>query len=657
MNPVPIIEADLDILHYFPPFYWKLWLSESSVSQESKIHVYDVYDNILSEVKEIPTCSRSVLHDFTVHSNIIEPATQVSLDAAEEAFSTLEKEVEKALFDALSSLRANTKLRQLPMKQNAVENIRRYFSFLRFRNGAPYRTLIQSIREPVDNRTDTSAIYSAYHPLISQLHLRIILRTILSFLTSDDNLHLKPVAGHRHRSTSSLRRFHDAMDSYCWALLNAEVCIGIAGDDQEFVLPGTCYGTLNENYNESPDCSDLFFPIHPTFAVYLLGSDDVVACTQKENQSEIVYISVGIESAIDVHLRNAMIFNTYPQHLHLNSLRSASLTLACYDEFRWIQEHQDYSRLKQRCRQKFLQERVTKTLVIKDSITLVDLTDEVELIGNHPVAFGSFSDVWKGLWKDHIEGRERLVAVKYLRQAIFQDVRAKLMKRLQAECVAWHRLCHRHVNQLHGILQTSQSIGMVSQWCENGTIMEYIRENVRADKIKLLVQVASGMAHLHSCQPAVIHGDLKGGNILIDERGCAIISDFGLSKVMEGMGDGIGSSFFAGSTRWMAPELIRALVEDDGTGAPITTHSDVYAFGSVCLEVVTGRLPFPHRSNDHAVLVDILRGVRPCRGASRNISIPDENAFWAMLEKCWSESRKCRPSMQEMLAYLRSVMS
>lgn len=47
----------------------------------------------------------------------------------------------------------------------------------------------------------------------------------------------------------------------------------------------------------------------------------------------------------------------------------------------------------------------------------------------------------------------------------------------------------------------------------------------------------------------------------------------------------IGSSFFAGSTRWMAPELILALVEDDGGVPPITTYSDVYAFGSVCLEV------------------------------------------------------------------------
>jgi serine/threonine protein kinase len=77
------------------------------------------------------------------------------------------------------------------------------------------------------------------------------------------------------------------------------------------------------------------------------------------------------------------------------------------------------------------------------------------------------------------------------------------------------------------------------------------------------------------------------GNILVDETGSAIITDFGLSKVIEEMSDSMtrGTSFFAGSTRWMAPELIFALVEDDGIIPPITKYSDVYAFASICLEV------------------------------------------------------------------------
>lgn len=148
---------------------------------------------------------------------------------------------------------------------------------------------------------------------------------------------------------------------------------------------------------------------------------------------------------------------------------------------------------------------------------------------------------------------------------------------------------------------------------------------------------------------------LQQGNILIDEYGCAIISDFGLSKVMEGITDKRVGSSFAGSMRWMAPELIFALVEDEGEIPPLSTSSDVYAFGAVCLEVVTEELPFPHRTNDEAVLIDIMRGVRPSRGKIRGVSVKDEEELWRMLERCWDDGRTCRPSMRDLLVFLRTM--
>ncbi len=99
-----------------------------------------------------------------------------------------------------------------------------------------------------------------------------------------------------------------------------------------------------------------------------------------------------------------------------------------------------------------------------------------------------------------------------------------------------------------------------------------------------LRQIASGVSYLHSFNPPIVHGDLKGGNILVDQRGQAIITDFGLSKVMSDVSDLVCSSFFAGSMRWMAPELIEALAAEELI-PQVTTASDVYAFASVCLEV------------------------------------------------------------------------
>ena len=159
------------------------------------------------------------------------------------------------------------------------------------------------------------------------------------------------------------------------------------------------------------ECSDIFFPVFPTFAVYVLGNRDAddLSYHTRRTDSPFARVDVGVESAIDVHLRNLMILQTYPQHLYFCSLRPLSLSISSYDEFRWIQEHQDYSRLKQRCRQKFLQETVTKTLVIKSSVILTDLTDEVVQIGSSAVSHGAFSDVWKAVWNDPIEKRPRSV--------------------------------------------------------------------------------------------------------------------------------------------------------------------------------------------------------------------------------------------------------
>ena len=123
-----------------------------------------------------------------------------------------------------------------------------------------------------------------------------------------------------------------------------------------------------------------------------------------------------------------MILKTYPQYLYFQSLRTVALSISSYEEFRSIPEHIDYSRLKQRCRQKFLQETVTKTLVVKGSVIVTDLTDEVVTLGDSAVAHGSFADVWKGVWMDPIERHQRNVALKILRQVMVKGVREKLIK-------------------------------------------------------------------------------------------------------------------------------------------------------------------------------------------------------------------------------------
>ncbi|KAG5634625.1 hypothetical protein H0H81_001333 [Sphagnurus paluster] len=468
---------------------------------------------------------------------------------------------------------------------------------------AKYREILQFLNKPV-GCPEQEWSQPMYQPGFMLHHRRSFLLDMMAFLqrVSPDGGGVYP--NNQYRKTSFLsENFRNAMDAYCWRLCDAEISIGIAVDEQEFILTESCFGTLGDGFEENPNT----FPTRP-------------------RPGETTKVDVGIESASDVHLRNAMILQTYPQRLYFSGLRPLALSISSYDEFRWIQEHQDYSRLKQRCRQKFLQETVTKTLVLKSSVILTDLTEEVTPVGTCPVGHGAFADVWKAVWDDPVDKRTKnKVALKVLRRVMVKNVKEKLMKRLHDEVVAWHRLCHRNINQLFGIVQFQNSIGMVSPWCDNGTLCHYLKGNKDADRLGIV-------------------------NILIDTYGCPIITDFGLSKVVEDMSDSIDprSSFFAGSTRWMAPELIMALIDDEGRVPPITTHTEI-------VQVATGGLPYPARSNDHAVTVDIIRGVKPSRGAVFLIRMSDEDGFWETLDRCWNDLPYLRPAMHELLSILEGM--
>ncbi|KAF9496946.1 kinase-like protein [Pleurotus eryngii] len=654
----------LEIPHYFPTFLWKFWLADichvSHVLRDPRIHAYDVYENELKETRTMPACARSAFDDFRDDSMTNECA--MVLAEVESAFMRLESLAEQALLVLMRSIPSPTsdspRRAQVVLDRHHVDQIRTYLVFLRFRNSPKYAEIVTTMCRP----RSLSVRYSIFsRPFFLPVRQRVILEGMLQFFKSCPGVSacMEQTEARRRPTVFNDERddFHRAMQDYCWKFSEAEVCIGLASEKQEYMMTDKCYGTLHEVFVDDGASTDLFFSIFPTLAVYILADPD--HDLDDNPKASKVAIDYGLETPSDIHLRNAMLLQTYPRRLYFCTLLSVTQSISSYDEFRWIPEHQDYSRLKQRCRQKHTIEGVKKTLLVKGRVVISDLTDEVVKSGREPLYHGSFSDVWKGTWDDTASEQRRVVALKFLRQVMVQNVREKLLKRLQDEVVAWYRLDHANILPLFGIVQRPNTVGMVSPWCENGTIAHYIRRNPNVDRLNLLAQVASGVAYLHSFNPAVIHGDLKGGNILIGDDGQPLITDFGLSKVVEDLSDSLhlGTSFFAGSTRWMAPELVFTLVEDDGRPPIVTTRSDVYSFASVCFEVVTGKLPFCHRSNDHAVLVDILRGVPPSLGISTFSSIKPaaESGLWSLLHRCWDQDPSRRPSMHEAASTLQTL--
>ncbi|CCO31792.1 Putative serine/threonine-protein kinase/receptor R818 [Rhizoctonia solani AG-1 IB] len=121
-----------------------------------------------------------------------------------------------------------------------------------------------------------------------------------------------------------------------------------------------------------------------------------------------------------------------------------------------------------------------------------------------------------------------------------------------------------------------QSLGMVSAWMENGNLHEYLGKCPSANRYQLSLQVASGLAYIHSKD--LVHGDIKALNVLVSFDGTAKLTDFGLSTMAgSSIGFSATSTAQAGSIRWVAPEL---LLEDSDKGK----SSDVYALGMTILK-------------------------------------------------------------------------
>ncbi|KAJ7255964.1 kinase-like domain-containing protein, partial [Mycena rebaudengoi] len=181
-------------------------------------------------------------------------------------------------------------------------------------------------------------------------------------------------------------------------------------------------------------------------------------------------------------------------------------------------------------------------------------------------------------------------ALKHLRTFLRDPDLRRIPLNFYREAFIWRDLRHPYILPMIEIVPDSflPSFRMVSTWMENGTALSYLDDHRRANVDRLLSEIAQGLEYLHSRN--IVHGDLRGANILINDNWSACLADFGLTSLSEASA-ATHSSNRAGTVRWMAPELL-APERFGHHKFSRTSASDIYAFGCVCLELDTGRPPF-----------------------------------------------------------------
>ncbi|MQL90823.1 hypothetical protein Taro_023429 [Colocasia esculenta] len=191
---------------------------------------------------------------------------------------------------------------------------------------------------------------------------------------------------------------------------------------------------------------------------------------------------------------------------------------------------------------------------------------------------GGFGCVYKGRLPD---GRE--VAVKQLKVDGGQGERE-----FRAEVEIISRVHHRHLVSLVGYCISESQKLLIYDYVPNNTLHYHLHEEGRpvmewATRLKVASGAARGLAYLHEdCHPRIIHRDIKSSNILLDNNFEARVSDFGLAKLAVDANTHV-TTRVVGTFGYLAPEY--------ASSGKLTSKSDVFSFGVVLLELVTGRKP------------------------------------------------------------------
>ncbi|KAG8074169.1 hypothetical protein GUJ93_ZPchr0006g45241 [Zizania palustris] len=209
---------------------------------------------------------------------------------------------------------------------------------------------------------------------------------------------------------------------------------------------------------------------------------------------------------------------------------------------------------------------------------------------------GGFGYVFKGV----LPGSGKEVAVKQLKAGSGQGERE-----FQAEVEIISRVHHRHLVSLVGycIAGSSQRL-LVYEFVANNTLEHHLHgKGVPVmdwpTRLAIALGSAKGLAYLHEdCHPRIIHRDIKAANILLDENFEAKVADFGLAKLTTDNNTHV-STRVMGTFGYLAPEY--------ASSGKLTDKSDVFSFGVMLLELITGRRPVDPTNYMEDSLVDWAR--------------------------------------------------
>ncbi|KAE8008835.1 hypothetical protein FH972_005308 [Carpinus fangiana] len=270
-------------------------------------------------------------------------------------------------------------------------------------------------------------------------------------------------------------------------------------------------------------------------------------------------------------------------------------------------------------------------LTIPNDGTDVWEIDPKHLKFGNKIASGSYGDLYKGTYCS------QEVAIKVLKP---ERVNSDMQTEFVQEVFIMRKVRHKNVVQFIGACTKPPSLCIVTEFMSGGSVYDYLHKQKGVFKLpsllKVAIDVSKGMDYLH--QNNIIHRDLKAANLLMDENEVVKVADFGVARVKAQSGVMTAET---GTYRWMAPEVIEH--------KPYDHKADVFSFGVVLWELLTGKLPYEYLTPLQAAVGVVQKCLRP--------TIPKHThpMLVELLEKCWQQDPALRPNFSEVIEILQQT--